>query len=125
MYRLFFTGLTFSAVSVLAGCESFKQPLAIDWEHGARRGTIGQAYDAHTPVAQLPPCLANQSQSVIAAHRYVEVIHQHRRHQFSEVGELPAGLQVHVGDRVEFYPKSCDAGLLSTISRLLPTVPQS
>ncbi|MBC7415159.1 MAG: hypothetical protein H7327_09525 [Herminiimonas sp.] len=104
----------------LSGCASLKHPVAIDWEHGAKRGTITQVFDATTPAENLPACLARFSGDQLAAHRYVELAYPHRRHHFREVGELPADVNATVGDQVEVYPKDCDAGVLSTILRRLP-----
>lgn len=104
----------------LSGCASLKHPVAIDWENGARRGTITQVFEATTAVENLPACLARFSSEQLSAHRYVELAYPHRRHHFREVGELPAGVNAALGNQVEFYPKDCDAGVLSTISRLLP-----
>lgn len=105
---------------LLGACTSLQHPVQIDWEHGAKRGTIKQVFDASTPASQLPTCLAMFSTAQIAAHRYVELEYLHRRHNFREVGDLPAGVTAITGDQVEFYPKNCDSGTLSTITRRLP-----
>lgn len=107
------------ATLLLGGCASLKHPVPIDWEHGAKRGTITQIFDANTSADRLPACLAVFSTAQVAAHRYVELEYAHRRHSFREVGELPADIIATTGDQVEFYPKNCDAGTLSTISRRL------
>ena len=108
------------ATLLFGGCASLKHPVPIDWEHGAKRGTITQVFDASTPANKLPACLTMFSNAQIATHRYVELEYQHRRHTFREVAELPAGVTATFNDQVEFYPKSCDDGTLSTISRRLP-----
>lgn len=108
------------AALLLGGCTSLKHPVPIDWEHGAKRGTITQIFDANTPTNQLPACLANLPASALASHRYAEIVYPHRRHSFREVGALPAGVDAKAGDQVEFYPKNCDNGTLSTIVRGLP-----
>ena len=107
----------------LGGCASLGNPVAVDWEHGAKRGTIVHAFDASSPAGGLPVCLRKLTPAQIAAHRYVDVEHKHRRHMFHDVGELPPGLNAKPGDDVEFYPKDCDAGAISVITRVLPRLP--
>lgn len=105
---------------LLGGCTALNDSVSVDWEHGARRGTITQLFDASVPSDQLPACLAMFSATQIASHRYVRLQYRHRRHNFPEVGELPSGVDAKLGDQVEFFPKNCDAGTLSTITRRLP-----
>jgi hypothetical protein len=107
-------------IAVLGGCTSLNDPVAIDWEHGAKRGTVIQLFDATTPKDRLPFCLTGLPATDIALNRYVEIDYRHVRHMFREVGALPANLQVKPGDVVEFYPGNCHQGSRSTISRLLP-----
>lgn len=105
---------------LIGGCASLNDSVSVDWEHGAKRGTITQVFDASMPAGQLPACLAMFSTAHIASHRYVRLQYRHRRHNFPEVAELPPGVDAKIGDQVEFYPKNCDAGTLSTITRRLP-----
>lgn len=110
-------------VSLLAGCASLKHPVAVDWQNGAKRGTVTRTFDASTPVELLPACLKSLPRDELAAHRYVEVEAMHRRHAYRDAGQLPAGVIAGPGDAVEIYTKNCQAGSLSTISRLLPLAP--
>ena len=110
-------------LSVLAGCASLQHPIAVDWENGARRGRVTRSFDASTPADQLPQCLQALPSTELTAHRYVEVEAKHRRHLYRDAGALPDGMRATVGDMVEFYPKNCDAGSLSRITRLLPPAP--
>ena len=41
---------TVLSMAFLGGCSTLTHPVAIDWEHGARRGTIVQIYDTSRPV---------------------------------------------------------------------------
>lgn len=107
----------------LAGCASLQHPVAIDWQHGAKRGTVTRTFDASTPVNLLPVCLRALPSAELATHRYVEVEAIHRRHAYRDVGELPPNVFAGLGDAVEIYPKNCEAGSLSTISRRLPPAP--
>ena len=108
---------------VLGGCAAPGNPVAVDWQHGAKRGTIAQAFDASTPAEGLPACLRKLTPAQFAAHRYVDIEHKHRRHMFHDIGELPPGVDAKPGDDVEFYPKDCDTGAMSVISRVLPRLP--
>ena len=110
-------------VALLAGCSSLQHPVAVDWQNGARRGTVTRTFDASTPVALLPVCLRSLPSAELAAHRYVEVEAMHRRHAYRDVGQLPPNVFAGLGDAVEIYTKNCEAGSLSTISRLLPAAP--
>lgn len=114
---------TVLSVVLLGGCSTLIHPLAIDWEHGARRGTVVQVYDTSRPALPLPACLARLSATDLALHRYAEIDYRHVRHLYREVGELPAGMNAMPGDAVEFLPKNCENGTLSTVVRVLPGAP--
>jgi hypothetical protein len=112
------------AAILLSGCAGLANETKIDWEHGARRGTVTRVFDATTGADQRPACLAQVSADMLSQRQYVELRYQHRRHYFLEAGALPAGVRVNPGDVVEFYPKDCDAGVLSILIRVLPPAPQ-
>ena len=105
---------------LLGGCASMERPASIDWQHGAKLGTITKIFGASTPANELPACIAMFSGAQLEAHRFVEIKYPHRRHHFREVGELPLDVVAGAGDSVEFYPQNCDTGTLSKISRRLP-----
>jgi hypothetical protein len=108
------------AAILVSGCAGLSNDVQIDWEHGARRGTVMRVIDAAIGPDQRPACLAQVAVASLEQRQYVELRYQHRRHFFLEAGALPAGMQAKPGDVVEFYPKNCDAGMLSTITRVLP-----
>ena len=105
---------------LLSGCASLQHPVPVDWEHGAKRGTVTRTFDATTPADLLPACLKSLPPTELAAHRYVEVEAMHRRHAYRDAGALPDGMTANPGDAVEIYPKNCASGSLSSITRLLP-----
>ena len=122
MLRLKFTPrFAIGVFFVLAGTTSViadSLPI-IDLLHGAKRGTIIQVYDVSAAATTLPPCLASLSQTDRANRTFAEIEYRHIRHMFREVGELPAGFPKTPGTEVEIYPKDCDLGTISRVTRLL------
>ena len=105
----------------LTGCAADRSE--VNWPHGTKRAVVTQVYSADTPREDLPPCVAKLPASELALHRFAQVEYRHVRHLFREVGELPAGSSVQVGDQIELYPKDCDNKILSIITRVLPKIP--
>lgn len=118
-----FRGVLLTAVLLLGGCTSLYHPVAIDWEHGTRRGTVTRLYGAASSVGDLPPCLATLSATDLRRQQYVEIDYRHVRHMFREIAPMPDGMTLSPGDTVEFKPGNCHNGVLSTMLRVLPDAP--
>lgn len=106
------------SLAVLAGCATIDEVPTVDWQHGARRAWVMNEYAADAAAAELPPCLASLPAADYASHHFVRVRYRHVRIMYEEVAELPSGLQVKTGDRVELWPADCQAGQLSRISKV-------
>lgn len=107
------------AAVLLSSCAGLANETQIDWEHGARRGTVTRIFDTTIGADQRPACMTQVSTVMLEQRQFVELRYKHRRHFFLEAGALPAGVQAKPGDVVEFYPKDCDAGALSIVTRVL------
>lgn len=121
--KLIFSLMTVCLATWLAGCAP-SAPKAgtaeVDWSHGAKHGWVAGFYDAATPRAALPACLAALPADELAQHRFVRIDYRHVRRMLVEVAELPPQSDVKVGDRVELWPEDCARGKLSRISRVMP-----
>lgn len=91
----------------------------VDWSHGAKHGWVAGFYDAATPRAALPACLAALPADELAQHRFARIDYRHVRRMLVEVAELPPQSEVKLGDRVELWPEDCAKGKLSHISRVM------
>jgi hypothetical protein len=114
-----------SVLAVCAGvfccaCAPLPAHRDVDWHNGARNGWIAGFYDAATPRAELPRCLASVTPEELATHRYARIDYRHARRMLVEVAPLPADLPAQLGDRVELWPQDCDQGKLSRISKIMP-----
>jgi hypothetical protein len=107
------------AIPVLSACNL--PPLDPDdnWDKGARTGRIMETYAAALPTTALPECLAALPKSDLAARRFVRVRYPHIRQSLTTIAEIPAGLNVAVGDLVEVWPHDCSEGKVSQVTRLL------
>jgi len=106
----------------LAGCAAYSGT-PVDWQHGAKRGTVAEFYDASTPRERIPACLAGMTPADLAQHHYVRLSYHHVRVMHTEVAELPPGVSVQMGETVELWPADCATGALSHITRVMPSAP--
>ncbi len=91
----------------------------IDWQRGAKLGTIALFYTAETPVKDLPECLAALSKEELMAKHFVKVWYHHVRLIRNEVAELPSSMpEAKLADQVEIWPADCSKGKLSRISQV-------
>lgn len=120
MYR-FLYGISALAI---AGCSTIPSHLDIDWQNGAKHGWVSEFYSSATPRRDLPACLASFSSNELDRRHFVRINYRHVRRMLVEVGEMPEGVDVKIGDRIELLPADCDKGLLSRISRVMPPVAQ-
>ena len=115
--------VTAACVAILSsGCTNLTNEMRIDREHGARRGVVTRLIDGAIKSSERPVCLAELPEAAVAQRQYVEVRYRHdpRHYDRLEAGALPPGVLAQPGDAVEFYPKNCGAGLVSTLIRVLP-----
>jgi hypothetical protein len=101
---------------VLGGCAT-ERGAPLDWEHGARRASVVERYDAGTPRERLPACLAALPPAELS--RYARLRYRDGRLLLSAVAELPAD-GAAAGAMVELYPQDCAQGRLARIGRILP-----
>ena len=116
------TALALLICSAVAGCAAYPGA-PVDWQHGAKRGTVAEIYDANTPPERIPACLAGSSPADLTQHHYVRLSYHHVRAMHTEVAELPPGVSVQMGEMVELWPADCAKGALSRITRVMPAVP--
>lgn len=91
----------------------------VDWAHGAKRGTIIKNYSSGAEASTLPVCVAKLSADERLARHFAEIEYRHGRTLFREVGEIPEDVPTQVGNEVEIYPKDCERGTISRVTRLL------
>ena len=107
----------------LAACACEPAPADVDWRNGAKHGWVSGFYTADTPTSALPKCLADLPPEQLASHRFVKIDYRHVRRMLVEVAELPDSAvdrqAVKIGDRVELWPRDCDQGRLSRISKMM------
>ena len=89
-----------AATALLGRSASRKYPLPIDWEHGAKRGSVPYVFDASTSRDQLPACFAGLASDQIAARRYVQVKYHHRLHFLNDAEELPTIVQCRISPQI-------------------------
>lgn len=96
----------------------------INWQQGAKLGTIVLFYTAETPAKDLPECLSHLSKEELATKHYVKVSYHHVRLTHHEVAELPKELlHVKLEDHVEIWPENCSNGKLSRVSQVFSATP--
>jgi len=105
---------------LLSGCAIGIGHADIDWQHGARRGWVVNSYSPALVASMRPPCLANLPADEYSTRRFVQVRYFHVRVMYYDVAELPAGLDLKEGDRVELWPADCAAGQISRIGQVFP-----
>ena len=106
-------------MTLLAACATRHDVPAADWQQGARGAWVLSEYAPDATAAGLPPCLASLPGAEYARRHFVRVRYRHVKIMYEEVAELPPGLQVRSGDRVELWPADCQAGQLAHISKVL------
>lgn len=118
--------LMLTCVNTLALCALFTpfhtalaEQHAINWQVGAKLGTIALFYSNETPAKDLPECLSLLSKEELATKHYVKVWYHHGRLIQNEVAELPSDLlHAKLEDHVEIWPADCSKGKLSRISQV-------
>ncbi|HTD02231.1 hypothetical protein [Undibacterium sp.] len=96
----------------------------VNWQEGAKLGTIEYIYDAETPEKDLPDCLATLPKKELSSRHFVKVWYRHVRLMRHEVAELPDDLlHAKVDDHVEIWPADCSRGKLSRISKVFSPAP--
>ncbi|HEV7815970.1 MAG TPA: hypothetical protein VGP06_12830 [Janthinobacterium sp.] len=110
------------AVWLAAGCAPLPAQNDVAWRSGAKHGWVSGFYDAGTPRAALPKCLADLPPEQFSGHLFVKIDYRSVRRMMVEVAALPGGVAqtVRLGDRVELWPQDCARGRLSRISKMMP-----
>lgn len=105
----------------LAGCSALTQEPE-NWGSTVKFGRIVAIYAPDAVRSELPPCLAILAPADYASRRFAKVRYRYYRGGHHEVVELPAAQSAKVGQTIELWPASCEAGQISRLNK--PLAPQ-
>lgn len=112
---LFRLSLTMLLVSSIVGCAASYQPSI----PGAKTGWVTEFYSEQSLATKVPSCLTGLSHEQILSGKYVEVWISHFRSYRVVSAEVPAGMKLTLGDKVEVSPATCKDGKIPIVIQIL------
>jgi hypothetical protein len=112
---LFRLSLTVPLVLSVAGCATGRQPST----PGGKSGWVKEFYSQQSLATKVPSCLTGLSREHILSGKYVEVSISHFRSYRVVSAEVPAGMTLSLGDKVEVSPASCKDGKIPIVIQVL------
>ena len=110
-----------AVILYLHGCANLSsENPGVDWQHGAKRGTVSQIFTADSPVEGLPSCLAGLPKPLRQGRQFAHIEYRHIRHLFATLAEIPRGSVVKVGQQIEVWPVDCTAERFARIGKTFP-----
>jgi hypothetical protein len=105
--------IPFAALVLLGGCAD------PSLGRNSRTGWVTEFYTAERLAADRPACLANLSDVDIASQRYALFRYYYLR-SYKHISVLvPDSIEVHLHDKVEISPPSCENGALPKVIQVL------
>ncbi|MCU6501833.1 hypothetical protein LPN04_28995 [Rugamonas sp. A1-17] len=116
---MFCFSLTVPLVLSMVGCAASYQPSTPD----AKTGWVTEFYSEQSLGPKVPSCLTRVSREQILSGKYVEVKVPHLRSSRYVSAEVPAGMKLTLGDKVEVSPANCKDGKIPIVIQVLSAKP--
>jgi hypothetical protein len=107
--------LTVPLVLSMVGCAASYQPSTPD----AKTGWVTELYSEQSLATKVPSCPTGLSREQILSGKYVEVKVLHFRSSRYVSAEVPAGMKLALGDKVEISPGHCKDGEIPVVTYVL------
>ena len=109
--------LSFVTAILCTACAPLDSDL-VDWDHGARAGTVLELLTPQAAKALLASCWPGNA-ALPEGREYIRVRYRAVRLHHKVVASAPADLRLRPGDRVELWPGDCEAGQITRVGRVL------